>query len=56
MIAVAVMADAACVVLPEGLTASDSVIEKANEEGLTIFSSKESAYNLAVKISLCHFT
>jgi len=51
MVAVAVMADAACVILPEGLTASDSVLEKAQEEELTIFSSKENAYSLAVKIS-----
>jgi len=51
MVAVAVMAEASCVILPEGLTAPDSVVEKANEEGLTIFSSKESAFSLAVKIA-----
>jgi predicted transcriptional regulator len=51
MAAVAVMADVSCVILPEGLTAPDSVIEKANEEDLTIFSSKKSAYSLAVRIS-----
>jgi len=51
MVAVAVMTDASCVILPEGLTAPDNVIEKANEEGLTIFTSEESAYSLAVKFS-----
>jgi len=51
MVAVAIMADASCVILPEGLTAPDNVIEKANEEDLTIFSSKETAYTLAVKIT-----
>ena len=51
MVAVAVMTDASCVILPEGLTAPDNVIDKANEEGLTIFSSEESAFSLAVKIS-----
>ena len=51
MVAVAVMTDAACVILPEGLTAPDNVIEKANEEGLTIFTSKDTAYSLAVTIS-----
>jgi len=51
MVAVAMMTDASCVILPEGLTAPDNVIEKANEEGLTIFSSEESAFSLAVKIS-----
>ena len=51
MVAVAVMTEASCVILPEGLTAADNVVEKANEEDLTIFSSKESAYSLAVKIA-----
>ena len=51
MVAVAMMTDASCVILPEGLTAPDNVIEKANEEGLTIFSSSESAYSLAVKLA-----
>ena len=51
MAAVAVMADVSCVILPEGLTAADNVIEKANEEDLTIFSSNDSAYALAVKIA-----
>ena len=51
MVAVAMMTDAACVVLPEGLAAPDDIVEKANEEGLTIFSSDESAFSLAVKIA-----
>jgi len=33
------------------LIAPDSVIKKATEEGLTIFTSDESAYALAVKIA-----
>jgi len=52
MVAVAIMTDASCVILPEGLTAPDNVIEKANEEGLVIFTSEKSAYSLAVEISL----
>jgi len=51
MIAVAMMTDASCVILPEGLTAPDNVIEKANDEGLAIYSSDETAYALAIKIS-----
>jgi len=51
MVAVAIMTEASCVIFPEGLTASDDVIEKANEEGLTIFSSKETAFSLATKIA-----
>jgi len=51
MVAVAVMTEAACVILPEGLTVSDDVAEKANEENLTIYSSKETAFALATKIA-----
>jgi len=51
MVAVAAMTEASCVILPEGLTAPDNVIEKANEEDLTIFSSEESAFSLAVQLS-----
>jgi len=51
MVAVAMMTDASCVILPEGLTAADSVIEKADDEGLIIYTSAETAYDLAVKIS-----
>ena len=51
MVAVATMTEASCVILPEGLTAPDNTIERANEEGLTIFSSAETAYSLSIKIS-----
>jgi len=51
MVAVAVMVEAACVILPEGVTAPDDVIEVAKEEGLTLFSSGETAYELAKKLS-----
>jgi len=51
MVAVAVMTGVSCVILPEGLTAPDNVIDKANEEGLTIFTSKDDAYTLAIKIA-----
>jgi len=51
MVAVAVMTEASCVILPEGLTAPDNVVEKANGEDFTIFTSDENAFSLAVKIS-----
>lgn len=51
MVAVAAMTGASCVILPEGLTAAENVIEKANEEGLTVFSSKETAFALATKLA-----
>ena len=51
MVAVAVMVDAGCVILPEDLTAPANVIEKADEEDLVIFTSSETAYTLAKKIA-----
>ena len=51
MVAVAVMTGVSCVILPEGLTATGNIIDKANEEDLTVFTSKESAYSLALRIS-----
>jgi len=51
-IAVAAMTEPSCIILPEGLTAPEPVLEKAADEGLTVFTSKESAYELAKKIAL----
>ena len=51
MVAVATMADASCVILPESLTAPDNVVGKATEEGLTVFSSNDDAFMLALKIA-----
>ncbi|MCL2628750.1 MAG: DRTGG domain-containing protein [Oscillospiraceae bacterium] len=51
MVAVAVMVEAGCVILPEGLTAPVDILETAKEEGLTIFTSEDTAYELAKKIS-----
>jgi len=51
MVAVAVMVSAACVILPENLTAPSNIIDKATEEGLTVFSSEENAFSIAVKIA-----
>jgi len=51
MVAVAVMTDAACVILPEDLTAPVNVIEKAVEEELTIFTSPDSAYSIAKQLA-----
>jgi len=52
VIAVATMTEASCVILPEGVTAPEAVIDKANEENLTVFSSDETAFSLAGKIAL----
>jgi len=51
MVAVATLAEASCVILPENLTAAKEVIEKATEESIQIFSSPDHAYELAKKIS-----
>ena len=51
VVAVALLTEVSCVILPEGVTAPEAVISKANEEGLTIFSFGESAFSLAVKIA-----
>ena len=51
MVAVAMMTDAACVILPEGLTVADNVNDRANEEGLSIYSSNDSAFTIAAKVA-----
>ncbi len=48
--AVASLTDVGCIVLCEGVTCGDSIISKANSEGIIIFSCKDTAYELAVKI------
>lgn len=49
--AVAVLNDCACVIVCEGVAVSDSVLEKANEEGVIIYSDERSAYELAKELS-----
>ncbi|MCL2222059.1 MAG: DRTGG domain-containing protein [Oscillospiraceae bacterium] len=51
MVAVATLAEASCIILPEKLTASQEVTDRATEENITIFSADEDAYALAKKIS-----
>jgi len=50
-VAVAVLADASCVILAEGVMAPDDVIARAKEEELSLFTSGDSAYDLARKIA-----
>lgn len=49
--AVASLVDVACVILAEGVTLSDEVLQKANSVGVVVFSSPKSAYALACEIS-----
>lgn len=51
IVAVATLTEAACVILCEGISADEKVIEKADGEGIIILKSELSAYELAVKIS-----
>jgi exopolysaccharide biosynthesis predicted pyruvyltransferase EpsI len=51
MVAVATLAEVACVILPENLTATEEVLQKAAEENITIFTSAETAYTLVTRIA-----
>ncbi len=48
--AIAVLTEAACVIVPEGLDVGGDVIGKAKNEDVIIFSSADTAFELAVKI------
>lgn len=51
VIAVAVLIEVGCVIMPEGITAAEDVIERANKEGVTIYSSEMSTYELCWRIN-----
>ena len=51
IVAVASLTEAACVLLSEGVSADEKIIEKADGEGIIILKSDLTAYELAVKIS-----
>ncbi|MCH5303689.1 MAG: hypothetical protein J1E41_02395 [Ruminococcus sp.] len=50
-IAVATLADTSCIILVENATLDDDAKKKAEMHGVTILSSEENSYRLAVKIS-----
>jgi len=45
-IAVAVLLEIPCIIVPEGIKVEEATIKKAIEEGITILSSKMSAYEI----------
>ena len=49
--AVAALADTACIILAEGVTLDENVIEVARNKGINILGSEEPAYEIAVKLS-----
>ena len=51
IVAVASLTEAACIILSEGISVDEKIIEKADGEGIVILKSDMTAYQLAVKIS-----
>ena len=51
IVAVATLADPACIVLSEGVAADDGVASKAESLGVNILSSKEDTFTVSAKIS-----
>ncbi|MDO4739949.1 MAG: AraC family transcriptional regulator [Eubacteriales bacterium] len=47
VVAVATLHDMACVIVPEGANVPDEVYTKAEEEGIAMFSSPKSAFELS---------
>ncbi len=50
IVAVASLTDCACIILCEGVSADENVINKANDEEIIILKSDETAYSLALKL------
>ena len=51
IVAVASLADVACIILAEGVTLDDDVIHTALSKGINILSSDQSAYEICAKLS-----
>ncbi len=46
VIAVAMLMDMACVIIPEGIVLEEATLQKAEEEGVPVFASDKTAYAL----------
>ena len=51
VIAVSCLHDFACVVIPENIEIPEATIAKANDEGITVFSSSMTAYDICKKMA-----
>ena len=51
VIAVAALAEMACVILPEGITMEQDVLDKANAEGMSVLSSPLTAYEICGRLA-----
>ncbi len=50
IVAVSVLVGIACIIVVEGMAPDEDTIQKANEQGITIFKSSETAFSLACRI------
>ncbi|ABR48434.1 HPr kinase [Alkaliphilus metalliredigens QYMF] len=53
VVAVALLGEASCIIIPEGAEIEQDTIVKAEEEGIPLLRSKLSAYELAVRMEAC---
>lgn len=51
IVAVATLVDAACIILAEGVTVEENVRGVAEAKGVNLFTSKQTAYELAAKLA-----
>lgn len=51
IVAVAALTDCACILLCEGVSAPENIVNKADEEGIIILQSEKTAYQLACELS-----
>ncbi len=51
IVAVASLADVACIVLAEGVTLADDIRQTAEQKGVNVYSSSKTAYELAVSLA-----
>lgn len=51
IVAVASLADTACIILAEGVSAPDDVLSTANSKGVNILTGEKSAYEIACELS-----
>lgn len=52
IVAVALLVELACIVVPEDIQVEEATIKKANEEGIVILSSGKTAYQIAVETAI----
>jgi predicted transcriptional regulator len=50
VVAVAVLTEVACIIMPEGIKPEDQTLKKAMEQGIPILCSKHDAYTLTCKM------